>query len=252
MKCPRVIADNLAEDKEKTGGGWNEWVDTLIVFSEGTLLWNMGSSNGDGPHVLFSEETASKINEEEAMEDAKEELRKECNQKLRAEYQQWIKEKTKEKSHPPTLEEKNEWLFEKMVPSSGPADTTQGELLRAFNKMRYRLLNDGDLYHEFKKEYLDDKCMYREHSSPCCQDGKPVIVLSRDDAEFWQKNLVQVHNLPTALPEGASDLSDDEFDTTYGNDTDWNNDQCEKHKSAYRAFMKLVVKRVEDQLGLAV
>lgn len=35
-------------------------------------------------------------------------------------------------------------LYEELVPSSGPASTVAGEMLRAYNDLLYRLLNDGD------------------------------------------------------------------------------------------------------------
>lgn len=38
-------------------------------------------------------------------------------------------------------------FYEKLVPSSGPADTLEGELLRAVSKISYRYYNDGDYYY---------------------------------------------------------------------------------------------------------
>ena len=42
------------------------------------------------------------------------------------------------------LEEKNEALFDELVPASGFADTVAGELVRAVNRIGYRFWNDGD------------------------------------------------------------------------------------------------------------
>ena len=45
------------------------------------------------------------------------------------------------------LEDRNEPLYDKLVPGSGKADTVQGEMLRAINRIVYRYYNDGDEYH---------------------------------------------------------------------------------------------------------
>ena len=42
------------------------------------------------------------------------------------------------------IEERCEALSEKLVPDSGPADTVEGEILSAVNRILYRCLNDGD------------------------------------------------------------------------------------------------------------
>ena len=45
------------------------------------------------------------------------------------------------------LEDRNEPLYDKLVPGSGKADTVEGEMLRAINRIVYRYYNDGDEYH---------------------------------------------------------------------------------------------------------
>tara|TARA_Y100000389_G_C17274804_1_gene419868 strand:- start:197 stop:712 length:516 start_codon:yes stop_codon:yes gene_type:complete len=60
------------------------------------------------------------------------------------------------KLHKPTLnefiggelEKRNEVLYDKLVPGSGAADTVEGEMLRAINRIIYRYYNDGDKYFE--------------------------------------------------------------------------------------------------------
>ena len=46
------------------------------------------------------------------------------------------------------LEKRNEALYDKLVPSQGSADTVEGEILRAINRIIYRYYNDGDYYYE--------------------------------------------------------------------------------------------------------
>ena len=45
------------------------------------------------------------------------------------------------------LEDRNEPLYDELVPGSGKADTVEGEMLRAINRIVYRYYNDGDEYH---------------------------------------------------------------------------------------------------------
>ena len=44
------------------------------------------------------------------------------------------------------LESRNDALYDTLVPSSGNADTIEGEMLRAINKIVYRWYNDGDYF----------------------------------------------------------------------------------------------------------
>ena len=46
------------------------------------------------------------------------------------------------------LESRNEPLFDKLVPGQGTAETLEGEMLRAVNRLVYRYYNDGDKYNE--------------------------------------------------------------------------------------------------------
>jgi hypothetical protein len=44
------------------------------------------------------------------------------------------------------LEARNEPLYDKLVPGQGDAETVEGEMLRAINRIAYRFYNDGDKY----------------------------------------------------------------------------------------------------------
>jgi len=44
------------------------------------------------------------------------------------------------------LEDRNEPLYDKLVPGMGDAETVEGEMLRAINRIIYRYYNDGDKY----------------------------------------------------------------------------------------------------------
>jgi hypothetical protein len=44
------------------------------------------------------------------------------------------------------LEDRNEPLYNELVPGQGDAETVEGEMLRAINRIIYRFYNDGDKY----------------------------------------------------------------------------------------------------------
>src|SRR5690242_13899856 len=48
---------------------------------------------------------------------------------------------------PKNLIDRNDKLFNKLVPFEGKADTVEGETLRALNKIIYRYYNDGDYWY---------------------------------------------------------------------------------------------------------
>ena len=45
------------------------------------------------------------------------------------------------------LEDRNEPFYNELVPGQGDAETVEGEMLRAINRIVYRYYNDGDEYH---------------------------------------------------------------------------------------------------------
>jgi hypothetical protein len=49
---------------------------------------------------------------------------------------------------PEQLEERNDVLWNKLVPQAGPCETKEGETLRAINRIVYRYLNDGDYFYK--------------------------------------------------------------------------------------------------------
>ena len=46
------------------------------------------------------------------------------------------------------LEKRSDVLFKQLVPSSGAAETVEGELIRAINRLIYRFYNDGDYFYK--------------------------------------------------------------------------------------------------------
>ena len=65
-----------------------------------------------------------------------------------------------------------ETAFELLVPSSGPAETVAGELVRAMMRILYRDYNDGDLFYEgYGMETCGDAVAY------LCEDGDRLLRL---------------------------------------------------------------------------
>ena len=46
------------------------------------------------------------------------------------------------------LEKRSDELFKQLVPASGAAETVEGELIRAINRLLYRFYNDGDYFYK--------------------------------------------------------------------------------------------------------
>lgn len=64
-----------------------------------------------------------------------------------------------------------EMAFDLLVPNSGKADTVAGELIRAISRIRYRDLNDGDLFYEgYGIETCGDAVAYLCENIPNLED----------------------------------------------------------------------------------
>jgi len=81
-------------------------------------------------------------------------------------------------------------LSHKLMPPQGPADTVEGELLRAVNKLVYRYYNDGDYFYQG----------YGVHTA-----GAPVAFLLDMAAKLHIEDL-------TNLIDKAVGLTDDEYE----------------------------------------
>jgi len=60
-----------------------------------------------------------------------------------------------------SIEDKISKLFDKLVPGSGPAETVEGEMVRAINRILFRYYNDGDFYFRgYGKETVSPSVKY--------------------------------------------------------------------------------------------
>jgi len=83
----------------------------------------------------------------------------------------WVAEK---------LEQRNEALWAKLVPSVGPCDTAEGEMLRAINKIVYRRYNDGDYFYKgYGCETAGPAHAYLTQYSPLRSTLLPVLEEAR-------------------------------------------------------------------------
>jgi len=77
-------------------------------------------------------------------------------------------------------EKRNDYWFQKLVPSNGKCETTEGEMLRAMNKIYYRYYNDGDYFYEgygietagSAHEYLIEHSQLKEQLLPVFKEAK--------------------------------------------------------------------------------
>jgi hypothetical protein len=75
------------------------------------------------------------------------------------------------------LEQRNDVLFQKLVPFQGKCETAEGEALRAVNKIVYRYYNDGDKFFRGygcetagpAHAYLMDESIFRDAIRPILQ-----------------------------------------------------------------------------------
>lgn len=115
-------------------------------------------------------------------------------------------------------------LYNKLVPSSGKADTIEGEVLRAASKIYYRHYNDGDSFNQASFDQLE----------PYIGTVKSYDDLAEKATEFALKANGQYTPNPDwdsldAMEYGPEDESDDEDDwyrdeEDYEDDSNWEDD----------------------------
>lgn len=100
---------------------------------------------------------------------------------------QLIKEQVEEsenkefKAKEKRISDRVERLFKKLVPNSGSAQTIEGEMIRAINRIWYRYFNDGDYwYRGYGKETALPSVKWLKTQSPVAKELKGVLkVFSR-------------------------------------------------------------------------
>jgi len=77
------------------------------------------------------------------------------------------------------LENRNDVLFDCLVPDEGPAPTVEGEMLRAINRIYYRFNNDGDYFYKgYGVETAGPAHAYLVRS-PLAKDLEPIFRAAR-------------------------------------------------------------------------
>ena len=100
---------------------------------------------------------------------------------IREEIQKTLNEETTyTKSKIEQLDNRSSKLFKELVPNSGKADTVEGEMLRAINRIIYRYFNDGDYYFKgYGKETVSPSVRWLINSSPLKQYLKDIFSAAR-------------------------------------------------------------------------
>tara|TARA_Y100000361_G_C11149290_1_gene340068 strand:- start:496 stop:1473 length:978 start_codon:yes stop_codon:yes gene_type:complete len=86
------------------------------------------------------------------------------------------------------MEKRNEKLFSELVPGSGNADTIEGEILRAINRIVYRYYNDGDFF-------------YRGYGTETAGPAHSFLINSNDIPFQLQSTLTSTFNKAIDAPE---------------------------------------------------
>ncbi len=76
------------------------------------------------------------------------------------------------------IEDRNDVFYNELVPSEGKANTVEGEMLRAINRICYRYFNDGDVFFEnYGAETAGPAHTYLIDKSPIKDILKPMLAM---------------------------------------------------------------------------
>ena len=123
-------------------------------------------------------------------EDAR--IAKEAEDKRRVEAEIHLKPMLDELSK---ADDKLELLFDKLVPSSGKADSVAGEMVRAMMRILYRDYNDGDVFYEgYGLETCGDSAEYLMDSDADLADDFKAIVEDQLTNEAYTDAITAISN----------------------------------------------------------
>lgn len=138
---------------------------------------------------------------------------------------------------PDELEKRLDALSEKLMPPSGPAETLEGELIRAINKILYRFYNDGDYWYEGygcttagpAAAFLMEKCPVEVKSLFDKSDGarnkdyeRPLFSVARKIARHVEAKIKSNKLTPNEFDmlTFTSKYADEDTDTGWEDDED--------------------------------
>ena len=114
------------------------------------------------------------------------------------------------------LKKRNEVLWDKLVPSSGPSKFVEGEMLRAMNRLVYRWYNDGDRFWEgYGTETAGPAHSFLVNSSQINREEQRKLeslfdaVVGEYRDEVYEKMLDEVAELVLSYVEG---IPEDQYD----------------------------------------
>ena len=105
-------------------------------------------------------------------------------------------------------EKENLKLFKILVPDGGNAETLEGELLRAINKIKYRDMNDGDIF-------------YSGYGAETCGSAATYLIVSKDFKKYAKE-----------LNKKVAKILDD---------ISWHNIQGRKYTASLDKILKLII-----------
>lgn len=134
--------------------------------------------------------------------------------------------------HDTKITREMEAMFEELVPSVGKAETEAGEILRAFARIRYRYLNDGDM---IGWDYGNETCnaaaryLIKHVSGKLAQEINLIWGTDYEDAyeRFLTAAEKLVYQYLLEHPEARTNATEDLWDYRKQEDLDWYQDEDE-------------------------
>ena len=121
-------------------------------------------------------------------------------------------------------------LYAKLVPSMGPADTIEGEVLRAASKIVYRHYNDGDEFNQASFSQLEE-FIGKVRSYDDLAHKATVFALAAE-GEYHPNTGWDSLDVMEYGPEDYDDDDYDEDDSTWYEEPEWDQDEDELDESA--------------------
>lgn len=99
---------------------------------------------------------------------------------LESKIRKMVREELLKEDTTDTIDSELKKYFEELVPRSGPAETIEGEMIRAISRVIYRYLNDGDVFFlGYGKETVLSSVKWLTTKSPISKQLRPIFAKAK-------------------------------------------------------------------------
>lgn len=226
----RYQIDQLDPDSDNVRLIWQKQINHSSLVESPVV--KLSDSELNNPNAVNLRNTISRAEEQERI-DNENAIKKEKEQLLKDKYKELPEKLQASIHHNEDPVQTLEMLFEQLVPSSGPADSVAGELVRATMRLLFRDSNDGDKFFEgygietcgSSAEYLFDNG-FNEDIESMLDDA---LLLSDDDDEYTS----QLYLLTSHVIEHISKNEDLLWTINEEDSRDYSYDYIEEHQPRY-------------------